>query len=513
MELRNPPAHPPGAQAPRDKIPQARGQAADGWAALLAGRNGVRSLALAGGVALHAVNVYIATTILPSVVESIGGLAYYAWNTALFVVASVLGSAWSVRLLARLGPRGAYVAASLVFALGALVCGAAPGMPVLLAGRFVQGLGGGLLLALCYAMIRLVFREALWPRAMGMVSGMWGVATLVGPAVGGMFAQAGAWRWAFWAVVPVSLLFALLARAVLPQRAAGGEAAAPLPRAQLVLLTLAVAAVSAGSVSAQPWVGIAGLLGGLALTAALFRAESRARGRVLENAHANTHADAHANAHSLARPRLLPAGALQLDGRLGALYAVMALLSLTVMSSEIFVPLFLQVLHRQEPLAAGYLAALMAAGWTTGSILGAGLAGPWPARAVRAAPALVLGAIVLLAWLMPAPTQGGAAALAPLCAALFTAGLGVGLGWPHLLTRIMQAVPPRERDMASASLTTVQLFAAALGSAAAGMVANLAGLAEPGGLEGTANAARWLFGVFALPPQAALLVAGRAGRD
>ena len=52
--------------------------AAPGWAALLSGRNAVRSLTLAGGVALHATNVFIATTIMPSVVKDIGGLPYYA---------------------------------------------------------------------------------------------------------------------------------------------------------------------------------------------------------------------------------------------------------------------------------------------------------------------------------------------------------------------------------------------------------------------------------------------------
>lgn len=61
-----------------------------GWAALLSGANGVRSLALVGGVALHAINVYIATTILPSVVRDIGGLDLYAWNTTVFVVASIM---------------------------------------------------------------------------------------------------------------------------------------------------------------------------------------------------------------------------------------------------------------------------------------------------------------------------------------------------------------------------------------------------------------------------------------
>ena len=78
-----------------------------GWGALLSGGNGVRSIALAGGVALHAVNVYVATTILPSVVKDIGGLDLYAWNTTLFVVASIIGSALSARLLQGAGPRGA----------------------------------------------------------------------------------------------------------------------------------------------------------------------------------------------------------------------------------------------------------------------------------------------------------------------------------------------------------------------------------------------------------------------
>ncbi|MGN4070885.1 MFS transporter, partial [Burkholderia gladioli] len=62
------------------------------WGELLSGRNGLRSIALAGGVALHAINIYLATTILPSVVHEIGGLEYYAWNTTLFMAASIVGA-------------------------------------------------------------------------------------------------------------------------------------------------------------------------------------------------------------------------------------------------------------------------------------------------------------------------------------------------------------------------------------------------------------------------------------
>ncbi len=79
------------------------------WSELLSGRNGLRSLALAGGVAVHAINVYVATTILPSVVEDIGGLEYYAWNTTLFVVASILGSALSPQVLEKWGLRHSFL--------------------------------------------------------------------------------------------------------------------------------------------------------------------------------------------------------------------------------------------------------------------------------------------------------------------------------------------------------------------------------------------------------------------
>lgn len=476
--------HPQSVPAPQ---PCAR-PANTGWAALLSGANGVRSLALAGGVILHAVNVYIATTILPSVVRDIGGIDYYAWNTTLFVAASILGSALSARLLARTGPRGAYISASLVFAAGALICGLAPSMPVMLLGRFIQGLGGGFLFALSYAMIRLVFDESLWPRAMALISGMWGVATLVGPAIGGIFAGFGVWRAAFWSLIPVAALFALLAATVLPGRSADRAPGSPLALAQLLFLTAAVLAVSAGSVSPELSHNILGLGAAVILTALLIRSERRAR------------------------HRLLPDGAFRISTTLGALYATMSLLAVAVTSGEIFVPLFLQVLHHQSALVAGYLAALMGAGWTLGSVASSGASGAGIRRAILAGPILGLVGMLMLAVLMGSPSSGDWLAVMPICLALVAIGLGVGLAWPHLLTRVFQAAPAGEQDLTSASITTVQLFATALGAALAGMVANLAGLTEPGGIAGTMSAAGWLFGVFALAPVIGVFTALRVIR-
>ena len=151
-----------------------------GWGQLLGRQHGLMALALTGAVALHAVNVHIVTTVLPSVVQEIGGLQWYAWNTTLFVVGSIIGAAMSVKVLSSCGARSAMIGALLLFALGSLLCASASSMPMMLTGRTIQGLGGGTVGALSYTLIRMVFPAHLWPRAIALVSGMWGIATLSG---------------------------------------------------------------------------------------------------------------------------------------------------------------------------------------------------------------------------------------------------------------------------------------------------------------------------------------------
>lgn len=458
-----------------------------GWAALFSGRNAAYSIILAGGVTLHALNIYIVTTILPSVVAEIGGLEYYAWATTLFVVASILGAALSSRLLDRAGPGRAYACATALFVAGALICAAAPAFPVLLAGRFVQGLGGGLLLALAYAVIRLVYPEALWSRAIGLISAMWGVSTLIGPAVGGVFAELNIWRAAFWSLVPLSVIFGTIAIAVLPRGSRDEAEPSPLPLPQLALLTASVIAVSAGSVSVDPlWNGTGLVVAGL-MAALLVRTELGARAR------------------------LLPKGALDTGGRLVALYATIAFLVMG-MQTDVFVPYFLQILHGQSPLIAGYLAALMAMGWTLGSMLSAGQSGEAGIRAIRSGPVFILAGLVVLLFLVPVPGDIGWQ-LMPICAGLLLVGLGIGVAWPHLVTNVFKETPVSEQGLAAGSITTVQLYATAFSAATAGMVANLGGLSDPGGAEGASSAALLLFGAFLLAPILGLVFVRRlAGR-
>ena len=458
------------------------------WGELLLGKNATRSIALSGGIALYATNTYIATTILPSVVAEIGGLELYAWSTTLYVVASILGSALTSKLLQHTGPRLAYTIATLIFMVGVLICALAPSMPVMLAGRLIQGLGGGVLLALCYSMIQLVFEERLWPRAMALVSGMWGVATLVGPAVGGVFAEMDAWRMAFGVMVLVSLAYIALTHRALPPRDSEAVASTRLPVVQLVLLAAAVLAVCAGSVSSLPSWNVLGIAVCAVLVFMLIRYESSAS------------------------VRLLPKDAFRFSTPLCALYATTCLLVIG-MSSEIFMPYFLQHLHGQSPLAAGYMTALMAAGWTVSEILSSGWTGRGPQRAILAGPLFIVIGLVMLAITTPMASLGEWMQLAPICLGLFLVGFGIGLGWPHLLTRILQVASEQDKDTAAASITTLQLFAMAMGAALAGVISNVAGINDATGNAGIANAALWLFGLFTVAPVLALVMARRAVRN
>ncbi len=452
------------------------------WADLLRGGNLARSAVVGGGIVMHAINVFIVTTILPSVVHDIGGLRFFAWSTTLYVVASLVGGAVTTRVLARLGPRRSYRVALALFALGSAGCALAPVMAALLAGRLVQGLGAGMLSSLAFTMIRVLFPEPLWARAISIISAMWGIATLLGPAVGGVFAQFGAWRAGFWTLAAIAPLLAVLVERSMPADVVGGaRPRARLATGNLALLAASVLCVSVGS--------MAGGVGGRAL-ALLLAATGLAIFVLRERGGA---------------ARLLPRGAVDPRTRLGATYAAMLMLLLG-MSTEIFVPYFLQNLHGATPLHAGYMAAMMSGGWAVGSLTSSSAAPTAARRAVSTGPLTLAAGLAGLAMLMPG-AGGGVAALIGIALCLAAVGLGIGMGWPHLGAQVFRFAPDDEKELAAGSITTVIMVGNALGSALGGMVTNMAGLTLPGGAQ---TAAAWLFGLFAAFPVLGWLAVRRA---
>ena len=117
----------------------------------------------------------------------------------------------------RFGRRRIFLIGTSWFALASLLCGLAPNIEVLIAARFLQGIGGALLTPGSLAIIQATFRESDRSAAVGAWSGLGGVAGAVGPFVGGALVDGPGWRWAFLINVPMAGAVLLLARAGVPE--------------------------------------------------------------------------------------------------------------------------------------------------------------------------------------------------------------------------------------------------------------------------------------------------------
>lgn len=444
------------------------------WAQLFGRRHLGAVVVLAGGVGLYATNVFLTTSLLPSAVAEIGGERLYAWVTTLFLLTSVMTSVLVSRLLAAVGGRLAYGIALATFVAGTAVCAAAPTMIILLAGRGIQGAGGGLLAGLGYALIRSTLPAALWARGTALISAMWGVGTFLGPAMGGAFAEFGSWRGAFIALGVVALAVGV----IVPRALAGSRSEADrdrFPLLSLTLITLAALTVSGASVLATPAWSLAGVAVGVVLLAGFVLHERRTTSGVL------------------------PAATFHRGSPLRWIYLTIAVLSIGS-TAETFVPLFGQRLAGLAPLAAGFAGAALAAGWTLGEIPSASAERRTTTRAI-----VISGPVVLAVGLAAAAATQQAGASAPMIVgwilALVVAGAGIGMAWPHLASGAMgSADTDAEGDKASAAINTVQLMSNTIGASLTGVLVNL------GGTDLT-RSAHYLFGAFAVLAAAGILSA------
>jgi MFS family permease len=436
---------------------------------------------LAGGVALYATNEFLTVSLLPSAVADIGGERLYAWVTTLYLVGSVVAATTVNTALLRVGPRLSFLLGLAVFGIGSVVCAAAPSMEVLLVGRTVQGAAGGLLAGLGYAVINAALPQSLWTRASALVSAMWGVATVLGPAAGGFFAQFGLWRWAFVVMAMLTAAMALLVPMVLPTGRVEPSAAPALkiPVWSLLLLGAAALTVSVAQVPHNVVATAALLAVSLVLVVAFVVVDRRMAVAVLP-------------------PSTFGAGPLKW------IYLTLAVLMASAMV-DMYVPLFGQRLAHLVPAVAGFLGAALAVGWTVSEILSASLSSKRViGRVVVAAPLVMAVGLTLATATQIDNAPVGVVVLWAL--ALTITGTGIGAGWPHLSAWAMQCVDDaKEASAAAAAINTVQLIAGAFGAGLAGVVVNSA-------QGGVVVAARWLFAVFAALGAAGALAAHRATR-
>ncbi|SJZ41736.1 Major Facilitator Superfamily protein [Enhydrobacter aerosaccus] len=424
------------------------------WAAMLA--------ILLGGVLLQSMNVLLLATVLPSVVEELGGVAMLSWPTTASLASSIVAASCSGLLAAKFGPRNTYCVGVLTFGFGAVFCSLAKTMGWLVVGRLVQGFGGGLEAAVAYVIVRGTFPEAMWSRVIALMSGSWSMSVLIGPLVGGLFARFGNWRGAFIATAIVAVLLAVSAVFVLPPLSGRRSKAPAVPTGRVALICLAIASTSCASIVAAPiakTVLIAAAVGILVVMLKLDRA---------------------------AATPLLPRDAFSLQTPTGVGLWLALLLCITFSPLQLYVPLFLQRLHGLDPLAAGFVVASGSMGWTIASLVIAGASGRWPDRLMLAGPPIMGIGLIGIAVLMPLST------FVPLIVAIMVLGIGIGQCWPLVAHRIMSGARAGDEATTAAAVPTVQQMGFALGAALAGVAANASGLSGTLTDQAVAQAALWV---------------------
>ncbi|MEM9105909.1 MAG: MFS transporter, partial [Pseudomonadota bacterium] len=320
------------------------------------------------GVWLHAADSLLVSTMIPAIVNEIGGVRLIPWSFALYEIGTIVMGAASGLLSMRFGTRQPMAVAGAVFALGCLISAMAPQMEVLLAGRILQGLGGGALMALSFVVAATRFPHRLSPRVMAAISTIWGVSALLGPLVGGLFVEFATWRGGFLFFVVQALGLSLW---LAVSRDPGDAPTAPdkaenLPARRLALLCAGVILVAYGGIDVSPLgTGMFVLLGVICL-AVFVR---------LDSSHETS--------------RMLPRQPFSLGNPVGAAMVMIACFAAATTAVSVYVPFLITALHGISELVAGYIIAMEAVAWTLAALLISG-------QPERRDPFFILSGMVLI---------------------------------------------------------------------------------------------------------------------
>ena len=182
---------------------------ADAEAPVGSGRRSLQ-IGLVAVVTLVAFESLAVTTILPDIEADLGGVAWYGWVTSAFFLGTMIGIVFAGDQADRRGAGRPYVVGLLLFALGLVIGGLAPSMPILVVGRFVQGFGAGVVPAIGYVAIGRAFSVQERPKMFAILSTAWVVPGLVGPVLAERIAQGVGWRWVFLGLLPLVLVAGLV---------------------------------------------------------------------------------------------------------------------------------------------------------------------------------------------------------------------------------------------------------------------------------------------------------------
>ncbi|WAZ26845.1 MFS transporter [Streptomyces cinnabarinus] len=402
--------------------------------------------ALILAVLLAALDQTIVSTALPRIARDLNGFDDIAWVSAAYLLASTAVTPLWGKLGDMFGRKRLYLAATTIFLVASVACGLAQNLPELIGARVLQGVGGGGMIVLTFALVGDIVAPSERGRYQGMFGSVYGVASIVGPLLGGVFTDQLSWRWAFLINLPVGFVALAIAARALPSATRGAKA--PIDYLGATLLAAIATGLVLITFFGERWgwgsPSIVGLIAAtVALAVLLVPAERRAAAPVLP-------------------PAMLASRTVVFSSLIG-FFANAAMFAVLV-----YLPTYLQIVQGVSATLSGiHMLPLVA-----GLVISQSLAGRWSAHADRLRPILLAGLAANLAGLLLLGTIGAATGTLVLSGYFLITGIGIGMVPMVVLTTVQNSVPAADLGAASAVVTFARSIGAAFGVAVFGTLLN-----------------------------------------
>lgn len=404
-------------------------------------QNNNRSLVLACimlATFMSAIEGTIVATAMPSIVADLGGFKSFSWVFSAFLLTQAVTIPIYGKLADLYGRKPVFFIGVIIFLIGSVLCGLATNMNTLIIFRLIQGVGAGAVQPIAATIVGDIYSATERAKVQGYISSVWGVASVIGPALGAFFVQYINWAWVFWVNIPIGILsiigIALFFHESVKKQSHEidfvGSALIFLGVSALMLILIE------GGV-AWPWLSwqVGGLLAFTFLIFGFFILQERR-----------------------AKEPVMP---LELwHDRVIALSNLATLTTgIVMMGVTTFVPTFVQGVQGQPPLIAGFALTVMSIGWTFAATL-AGfimLKVGFKATAVGGGLFLVAGSIL---YLFIQPPMGWLW----VAAGSFIIGIGMGFTRTVFIVAIQNSVPWEKRGVATATNMFMGILGNTLGA-------------------------------------------------
>jgi EmrB/QacA subfamily drug resistance transporter len=387
------------------------------------------------GMFLAALEATVVGTAMPTVIASLGGLQHYSWVFSAYLLTSTVTVPIWGKLSDLYGRRPLYQIGIAIFLAGSILSGISTSMFQLIVFRAIQGLGAGALVPLAMTIIGDIYTLQERARMQALFSGVWGLASIVGPIIGGFLTDQLSWRWVFFINIPFGTLSVLIIGSSLKepkfhQHPEIDYAGAATLAIGIVLLMLAL--VNSGTLNALLTLRNLLLLCGAAICTVLFiRIERTAKEPVLP--------------FSLFRNQVVKISVL-----------AGFLIGIAMFGAISFIPLYAQGTRGATATEAGSLLTPLMLSWVTLSVIGGRILLKTGYRITVICGCILLTAAV--AWLSTFDTQTPKLFL---YIDLVLIGAGLGLSMLTLLIAVQQAVP---REILGTA-TSLNQFSRSIGGA------------------------------------------------